>query len=220
MNNPIVPHPVEFVTSRREVGKLSAKQFYSDCLEEYLPIYQASDVTRRHWTVKDFEIYTKKVVSNYIVKNEFDFTAGKKKLVKKHLIGKISEETGLPPLAIQHIHDSIYADMGFDSKGDAKNFVLVNIYNDIDEISIAIGLCQSSEGKAKLQAEKTRLYDLLAKCTQVIESSKGININTGSQAIDNSTGKAITSGMSSQEIFTGLQNLLPKPIEMIQAEPA
>jgi hypothetical protein len=206
----------EFVSSRKEVAKISARNFFYDCLEEYLPIFQKSDITRKNWTVREMEIFIRKTVSNHIVKNEFDFTKGRKKLTKKTVIGKIYEELGLPPLAITHIYDQVWNDLEFDSTGDCKNFILVTIYNDLDQLDIAIESTVRADDKAVLQAQKIKLLELLAKSAGVIEkkSGGGINLNLGNQAIDNSSNKqSLTQGINPQDLGSALRNLLPSTIE-------
>lgn len=208
----------EFVNSRKEVAKISAKNFYHDCLEEYLPIFQKSDITRKNWTVKEMEIFINKTVSNHIIKNEFDFTKGRKKLTKKCLIGKIHEELGIPPLAITHIYDKLWSDLDFDSSGECKNFILVTIYNDLSQLDLAIELAERPSDKATLQAEKTKLLDLLSKASGVVEKKGGgFNLNLGNQAIDNSSNKqTLTSGISAVDLGSALQNLLPSTTEYIE----
>ena len=208
----------EFVSSRKQVAKISSKKFYEDVLEEYLDVFKKSDISRRNWTLTELEVHLKKIVSTEIMKNEFH--AGKAaKLTKKKLIANLERTTGIPTFAMLHVYDSIWEQLGMDDKNESKNFILVQVYNDIDNLDTAIDLCKDASDKATLQREKTRLLELLAKATQVIESGKGININAGSQVIDNSLNKqTLTQGISSLDLGSALQSLLPQRTEYIEAK--
>lgn len=204
-----------FLEKRKDMNKASEVKFYEDCLDEYLHVFQSSDITRKNWDRQQLDVYIRKTVSNFIIKNEFNFTKGVKKLTKKNLIGKIYEQLGLPYLALGFIYDKLIGELQVDEQGEVKNFILVTVYNDLDQLDLAIEMCDKATDKASLQAEKTKLLDLLAKASGVVErKGGGMNINLGNQAIDNSTNKkTLTSGLTPDQLGQALQNLLPPQIQ-------
>lgn len=174
---------LEIVNDRKEILALAGLGLYQSELAEKLDMYiQIDPKFRKHWTNRDLDIYLRKRVSTKIVDNEFgvDKTNPKKtKKVKtdKEMISLLSEELGLELMAIKHIFGEVKEQLQLGStKADTKNFLIAQIYDQINQLDMEIEGSESERDKQKWYELKMKAMDQLAKIENLEE--KAVQNNT------------------------------------------
>jgi len=178
---------IEIVTDKKQISSLVAKSLYDDSLEEALPIYkQQLPSHRKHWTARDLDVYIRKTVSTTIVDNEFrvkkEVVNGRevRKKTKREVVMDLATSLNLPPMAIQHVYNDLEQHMKFDSsKKNAKDFISVQIYNQIDELDLLIASAESSKEKADYIRVKKDYLDSLAKVENIQEKAQTNMLSVG-----------------------------------------
>lgn len=189
---------ITLVEDKGEIYKVAGEQFYLDNLDEKLANFKAQLKSRQHWATADLDLFLRKTISTRIVDNEL---TTKKKLTKKQIIKELSDQLDFPPMAVAHLYDEVYTQFSFNSsKDDAKDYVLTNIYNQIDAMDILIA---SAEGKeaAALVREKTNLLSLLMNVTGTAQKSNTLIMdNKGTLNVTDSSTTNIQNNLTKNEI--------------------
>jgi len=174
---------IELINDKKLILELAGLGLYQSELVEKLDIYKKIDPKlRKHWTDKDLDLYLRKRISAKIVDNEFGVDKGSPKKTKKvktdkEMIAILSEEFGLELMAIKHIYSEVKDILQLGStKADTKNFVIAQIYHQINELDNHIEASETEKDKQKWYELKMKAIDQLARIENLEE--KAVQNNT------------------------------------------